>query len=102
MTYFCFSSYFKVFALNLKRSETAIVHDIDDDDDDAYYIDDIQNDYYPEYTQGESTNSPLFDFKFLPKGENPFGKIQLNSFGDAMEELMENDEQIWKTLFQHH
>ena len=71
---------------------------VDDYYDDAYYIDDVQNDY----TQGESTNKPLIGNKFSSMGKNLFRKIELNTFGEAMEEMLEDDEQLWNTLFQHH
>ena len=66
--------------------------------DDEYYIDDIQNDY----TQDESTNNPLIDSKFFPMGKNLFGKMELNTFGEALENILEDDEHLWNTLFQHH
>ena len=74
------------------------MHDIDYDE--AAYIDYIQDDY----TQDESTDNSVIQMKHINfKGKDPSEGTKLNTFGDAFEKLMaDNDELLWKSFFQHH
>ena len=76
------------------------MHDIDHDEVNYdYYIDDIQNDYTQSPTQGESTKSSLFG-----EGLSRLTKYRpLENLGDVYEKLLvDNDENLWQSLFQHH